>query len=137
MIRRLGIFLIGLVLGSICTFAKSTALLVGIGNYNFAATGWSEIHGNNDVLLLEEKLKVKGFTVSHLIDSKATKNNIKNALSKLVASTVDGDVVYLHFSGHGQLVADMNNDEQKELDQSFVCYDACFSPKYKIAGKCF
>lgn len=135
MIRRLGIFLTGLILGSVCVLAKNTALLVGIGNYNFAATGWSEIHGNNDVSLLEEKLKAKGFSVSHLIDAKATKSNIKNALSKLVASTIGGDVVYLHFSGHGQLVADMNNDEQKEFDQSFVCYDACFSPNYKIAGK--
>lgn len=135
MIRRLGIFLTGLILGSVCALAKNTALLVGIGNYNFAATGWSEIHGNNDVSLLEGKLKAKGFSVSHLIDAKATKSNIKNALSKLVASTIGGDVVYLHFSGHGQLVADMNNDEQKEFDQSFVCYDACFSPNYKIAGK--
>lgn len=135
MIRRLGIFLTGLILGSVWALAKNTALLVGIGNYNFAATGWSEIHGNNDVSLLEGKLKAKGFSVSHLIDAKATKSNIKNALSKLVASTIGGDVVYLHFSGHGQLVADMNNDEQREFDQSFVCYDACFSPNYKIAGK--
>ena len=118
MIRRLGIFLTGLILGSVCALAKNTALLVGIGNYNFAATGWPEIHGNNDVSLLEGKLKAKGFSVS-----------------QLVASTIGGDVVYLHFSGHGQLVADMNNDEQKEFDQSFVCYDACFSPNYKIAGK--
>ena len=135
MIRRLGIFLIGFALCNAYAFAKNTALLVGIGSYNFAATGWSEIHGNNDVFLLEEKLKAKGFTVSHLIDAKATKSNLKNALSRLVASTASDDVVYLHFSGHGQLVADMNNDEQKELDQSFVCYDACFSPKYKVAGK--
>lgn len=124
----------GLVLGYVCTFAKNTALLIGIGNYNPATTGWSTIHGNNDVTLLEKKLKAKGFSVSHLIDKKATKNNIKTALSRLVASTIAGDMVYLHFSGHGQLIADMNNDEQEELDQSFVCYDACFSPKYKVAG---
>lgn len=124
----------GLVLGYVCTFAKNTALLIGIGNYNPATTGWSTIHGNNDVTLLEKKLKAKGFSVSYLIDKKATKNNIKTALSRLVASTVAGDMVYLHFSGHGQLIADMNNDEQEELDQSFVCYDACFSPKYKVAG---
>lgn len=127
----------GLVLGYVCTFAKNTALLIGIGNYNTATTGWSTIHGNNDVTLLEKKLKAKGFSVSYLIDKKATKNNIKTALSRLVASTVAGDMVYLHFSGHGQLIADKNNDEQEEFDQSFVCYDACFSPKYKVAGNSY
>ena len=137
MIRRLSIFLMGLVLGYVCTFAKNTALLIGIGNYNTATTGWSTIHGNNDVTLLEKKLKAKGFSVSYLIDKKATKNNIKTALSRLVASTVAGDMVYLHFSGHGQLIADKNNDEQEEFDQSFVCYDACFSPKYKVAGNSY
>ena len=117
--------------------AKNTALLIGIGNYNPAATGWSKLHGNNDVSLLETKLKAKGFFVSHLTDSKATKNNIKAALTRLVGSVSSGDIVYLHFSGHGQLVADMNNDEQEGLDQSFVCYDACFSPNYKVSGKSY
>lgn len=117
--------------------AKNTALLIGIGNYNPAATGWSKLHGNNDVSLLETKLKAKGFYVSHLTDSKATKNNIKAALTRLVGSVSSRDIVYLHFSGHGQLVADMNNDEQEGLDQSFVCYDACFSPNYKVSGKSY
>ncbi|MDD6889602.1 MAG: caspase family protein [Bacteroidales bacterium] len=134
MIKRLTTLIIGLVIGSACLLAKNTALLIGIGNYNTTTTGWSVIHGNNDVVLLEAKLKDKGFIVSHLIDNKATKANIMTALSNLVASATNGDVMYLHFSGHGQLVSDMNNDEQEEFDQSFVCYDACFSPKYEISG---
>ncbi len=122
-------------LGLMC--AKNSALLIGIGNYNPATTGWPKIHGNNDVSLLEAKLKSKGFTVSHLTDANATKNNIKAALTKLVGAVSAGDIVYLHFSGHGQLVADMNNDEQEDFDQSFVCYDACFSPNYKVSGKSY
>ena len=137
MIKRLTTLIIGLVIGSACLLAKNTALLVGIGNYNTKATGWSVIHGNNDVVLLEAKLKDKGFIVSHLIDNKATKANIRTALSNLVASATNGDVIYLHFSGHGQLIADMNNDETADFDQSFVCYDACFSPKYKISGTAY
>lgn len=134
MIKRLTALIIGLVIGSACLLAKNTALLIGIGNYNPTTTGWSVIHGNNDVILLKSKLKAKGFNISHLIDGKATKANIRTALSNLVASATNGDVIYLHFSGHGQLVSDMNNDEQEDFDQSFVCYDACFSPKYKISG---
>lgn len=135
MIRRSGIVLMVFVFGYVSTFAKNTALLIGIGDYDPVITGWSKIHGNNDISLLEEKLKTKGFSVSCLVDSDATKGKIKTALSSFVASVQSGDVVYLHFSGHGQLIADMNNDEQEGFDQSFVCYDACFSPKYKINGK--
>ena len=73
----------GVVLGCICLAAKNTALLVGIGNYNPANTGWSVIHGNNDVTLLESKLKAKGFKVDHLVDGRATKDNIKTAYQNL------------------------------------------------------
>ena len=115
--------------------AKNTALLIGIGDYKPEATGWNPIHGNNDVDLLKGKLQSKGFEVTTLKDSQATKNNITKALNNLVSTTRPGDVVYLHFSGHGQLVEDYNNDEQEEFDQSFICYDACFSPQYSISGK--
>ena len=135
--RRLGILTIGLILGCLCMAAKNTALLIGIGNYNTKSTGWSVIHGNNDVALLEKKLKATGFSVSHLIDNKATKHNVKTALSNLVANAKSGDVIYLHFSGHGQLIEDPNLDEQEELDQSFVCYDACFSSNYQSGGKSY
>ena len=134
MTKRISVFAIVLVLGCISVIAKKTALLIGIGNYNTTTTGWSVIHGNNDVILLTSKLKAKGFLVSSLTDSRATKSNIKTALSNLVASVTAGDIVYLHFSGHGQLIEDMNNDEQEDLDQSFVCFDACFSSKYKVLG---
>lgn len=117
--------------------AKDYALLIGIGNYDTANTGWSVIHGNNDVSLLIGKLKEKGFKVSTLTDKAATKANIIKALHNLETLANTGDVVYLHFSGHGQLIADMNNDEQEDFDQSFVCYDACFSTNYKIDGKVY
>lgn len=117
--------------------AKNQALLIGIGDYNTANTGWSIIHGNNDVSLLSGKLKVKGFNVATLTDKAATKANIQKALHNLETKVMSGDVVYIHFSGHGQLIADMNNDEQEDLDQSFVCYDACFSPNYKVSGKAY
>lgn len=117
--------------------AKNRALLVGIGNYNTNSTGWSVIHGNNDVSLLSKKLKSKGFEIITLTDKKATKVNVIDSLTKLESTVAKGDLVYIHFSGHGQLIEDMNNDEQGDLDQSFVCYDACFSPKYKVGGKAY
>ena len=117
--------------------AKNRALLIGIGNYNTAETGWTVIHGNNDVALLKGKLMTNGFTVTTLSDAAATKAGVKASLDRLSKSCENGDVVYLHFSGHGQLVEDYNNDEQDELDQSFICYDACFSPRYKSNGTAY
>ena len=136
--RKLYLLLVvSIILGNLSGFAKNTALLIGIGNYNTKSTGWSVIHGNNDVALLETKLKSNGFSVDKLVDNKATKRNIKTALSGLVNSAKNGDNIYLHFSGHGQLFTDLNGDEKKGLDQSFVCYDACFSHNYKISGKSY
>lgn len=136
--RKLYLLLVvSIILGNLSGFAKNTALLIGIGNYNTKSTGWSVIHGNNDVALLETKLKSNGFSVDKLVDNEATKRNIKIALSGLVNSAKNGDNIYLHFSGHGQLFTDLNGDEKKGLDQSFVCYDACFSHNYKISGKSY
>lgn len=136
--RKLYLLLVvSIILGNLSGFAKNTALLIGIGNYNTKSTGWSVIHGNNDVALLETKLKSNGFSVDKLVDNEATKRNIKTALSGLVNSAKNGDNIYLHFSGHGQLFTDLNGDEKKGLDQSFVCYDACFSHNYKISGKSY
>ena len=135
--KRFCFFVFSMILGCLSVCAKNTALLIGIGNYNTKSSGWSIIHGNNDVALLEAKLKANGFSVSNLVDHKATKSNIKIALSNLAKTADSGDVIYLHFSGHGQLFTDLNGDEKEGVDQSFVCYDACFSPKYKISGKSY
>ena len=108
--------------------ARNSALLIGIGHYDTLATGWAKIHGNNDVTLLQHKLEKQGFEVATLTDSAATKAEVMDALHQLVSRTLAGDQVYLHFSGHGQLIEDVNGDE--ELDQSFVCYNACFSTDF-------
>lgn len=117
--------------------AHNRALLVGIGDYDRAATGWSTIHGNNDVALLDGKLAAKGFTVSKLVDTQATKAKIIKALDDIVSVTGPGDMIYIHFSGHGQLIEDLNGDEPSRTDQSFVCYDACRSPSYLVGKRSY
>jgi hypothetical protein len=125
-----------LVLCSVSLCARNSALLVGVGNYNTAATGWPVIHGNNDVELLLPRLSADCFDVRTLVDSEATKANIMSALRSIASGASSGDVVYIHFSGHGQQVQDMNRDEDDDFDESFVCYDACFSAQYSVgAGK--
>lgn len=126
---RKTILLMVLILSAYVSFAKNTALIIGIGNYDSSKTGWNKIHGNNDVALLQYKLKAHGFIVSTLVDQQATKQNVVSAIKKIAASTSAGDNVYIHFSGHGQLVEDINGDEEDGYDQSFICYDACYSSK--------
>lgn len=129
--------MVTLILTSVIMNAKNQALLVGIGTYNSEKTGWNKINGNNDADLLESKLKKQGYNITTLKDSKATKNNVKSALNNLVATAKAGDIVYIHFSGHGQLVEDLTGEEPDGFDQSFVCYDACYSSRYNVNGTAY
>ena len=47
----------------------------------------------------------------------------------LINKVNSGDVVYIHFSGHGQQVTDLNGDEEDKLDEAWIPYDACFAFK--------
>lgn len=117
-------------LPSIAMYAESRALLIGIGDYDTQRTGWRKIHGDADVALLAPELREKGFLVNILVNKKATKNNIINALRKLSKEAREGDKVYFHFSGHGQRVPDINGDEEDGFDEAIIPFDAYRAPAY-------
>ncbi len=102
------------------------ALLVGISDYQCINKygGWNNIHGKNDVDLLSTTLKDNGVSVSCLSDKEATKSGITKALNKLVSQCKSGDIVYLHFSTHGQPFEDISGDEDDGWDESIVPVDA-------------
>lgn len=116
--------------------AENRALLVGIGRYP-VYTGWSTIHGDADVDLLATALKKKGYVdVKTLKNAQATKAAIVKELANLATRCGRGDRVYFHFSGHGQLVADINGDEGKEgFDESIVPYNACKTVTTRVNGR--
>lgn len=103
------------------------AFLVGISHYDVAinAHQWSDINGLNDVMLISRLLKKQGFHVTQIIDQNATYKNIISELKLFISNTRPGDLVYLHFSGHGQPVEDVNHDETDGWDESFIPIDAC------------
>lgn len=110
------------------TKAESYALLIGISEYP-AQSGWATLSSKNDIIHLEAALKLNGFktaNINKIEDDLATKSEILNQFQKLIDSVNKGDIVYVHFSGHGQQVIDDNNDEVDALDESIVPYD---SPK--------
>lgn len=102
------------------------ALLVGISNYQCVNKygGWNNIHGKNDIDMLYPTLKKHGVSVSCLYDREATKAGITKALNVLASQCKVGDIVYLHFSTHGQPFEDVNGDEDDGWDESIVPVDA-------------
>ena len=110
------------------------AFLVGISNYDTALTSyqWNNINGIEDVNLLSPILFNQGFSIITLLDKEATYKNIVTQLSDFSDNIKNGDIVYLHFSAHGQPVEDTNGDEEDGWDEAIVPIDA-----YKIYKKGF
>ena len=101
------------------------ALVIGIGEQ--VDKSWAKINGDKDVPLVQQMLQKVGYTdIRTLVNKQATKTGIVTAFKKLTAQCAVGDIVYVHFSGHGQQVTDVNGDEGKKdgWDEAWVPYDA-------------
>lgn len=115
------------------------ALIVGISDYGNAKEDpnkWSNISGANDVALLSPLFKQQGYKVTTLSDAQATYSGITSALKKIVKQSQKGDIVYLHFSMHGQPFEDLNGDEADGWDEALIPVDAQMHyAKGKYEGK--
>lgn len=103
------------------------ALLVGVSDYGNPREDpdkWANISGANDVALLSPLFKKQGFAVTTLVDKQATYANITGALKKVVKDAKKGDIVYIHFSMHGQPFEDLNGDEADGWDEALIPVDA-------------
>ena len=100
------------------------ALVIGLGEQQDKA--WNKINGDKDVPFVQAMLKNAGFkSVTTLVNRQATKVGIVRAFKRMTASCKHGDVVYIHYSGHGQQMTDIHNDEKDGLDECWIPYDAC------------
>jgi len=100
------------------------ALVIGLGQQQ--DKGWNKINGDKDVPFVQVMLKNAGFkSVTTLVNQQATKVGIIGAFKRVAASCKLGDVVYIHYSGHGQQMTDVHNDEKDGLDECWIPYDAC------------
>ena len=105
------------------TAQTKRALVIGLGEQQDKA--WNKINGDKDVPLVQRMLKSAGFkSVTTLVNRQATKTGIIGAFRKMAASCKQGDVVYVHYSGHGQQMTDVHNDEKDGLDECWIPYDA-------------
>jgi hypothetical protein len=105
---------------------RKLALIIAIAKYP-RASGYSKLHSNNDVPLIRAALVGQGFdstAIRVLADSQATRAGILQALDSLIADSRPGDVVVVHYSGHGHQMTDDNGEEEDGLDELWVPFDA-------------
>lgn len=101
------------------------AVLIGVNRYQIPG---ADLRGCvNDVKNLSSVLTQHyGFgssDVMTLLDDKATKKNIQAAIKQTVGGAKKGDVVLLHFSGHGSNVPDNDGDEADYRDEILCPHD--------------
>jgi len=120
------LFLIFMLAAALSVHAEKYALIIAIGDYPEEGK-WPDISSQNDVLHVEAALLKLGFPADHIrkiTDGQATKQGILDALNGLTSRVTKGDIVYIHYSGHGQQVVDQGTDEIDGLDEALVPYDS-------------
>lgn len=126
------IFVFLILMQGYCTSVHATkrAIVFGLGKYQDQS--WSTIHGDRDADIVKNMLIKNSFTdIKVLKNENATKKNMVNAFVELTKRCKLGDVVYIHYSGHGQLMTDLDGDEadlwtgkHRNWDESWIPYDA-------------
>src|SRR5262245_22260673 len=111
------------------TQGTSRALLIGIQTYTQLGEDWWNLDGPaNDIALVHHVLIDRlGFTEKNIVllqDRAATRAAIAGAFKRLIKDTKPGDRVYIHYSGHGSSVPDVNGDEgARRKDSTIVPVD--------------
>ncbi|MEN8215464.1 MAG: caspase family protein [Pseudomonadota bacterium] len=99
------------------------ALLIGIENY----PNVSPLRGAiNDVKLIQGVLRQRfGFRDDNfliLLNEQATHTGVEKAFRTLIEQVKPNDFVYIHYAGHGAQTADLNGDERKGQDETWVSF---------------
>lgn len=116
----------------------SRALLIGIQTYTQLGEDWWNLDGPaNDIALVHRVLVDRlGFQEKNIVvlqDRAATRDAIAGTLKRLIRDTRSGDRVYIHYSGHGSSVPDVNGDEGvRRKDSTLIPVDGWGTGAYQI-----
>ena len=106
------------------------ALLVGISKYSRGRPNdldWWDLHATNDVdavaTVLKDRFQFGADDIVILRNDNARRKDILDGFERLVRDTREGDVVYFHYSGHGQQVPDETGEEIDGWAQSIIPFD--------------
>lgn len=103
------------------------ALIFGLGKQ--ADPAWGKINGDLDVYYVQQLVEQMGYTdIVTLRNEEATKAAMVDAFKSLTARCQKGDYVYIHYSGHGQLITDIDGDESLKWDNSHSQWDESWVP---------
>ena len=110
------------------------ALVIGLGKQEDSA--WRKINGDKDVPYVLEILSAANYgQVITCVNEEATKAGIVSAFQTLTMSCQPNDIVYIHYSGHGQQMRDRDDEERDLLDECWIPYDAYRSPSETYRGE--
>lgn len=99
------------------------AILVGVGAYpkNDSIKGkWKDLSSMNDLKIIENMLLDQKFEASNIVvvkNEKATVENILKEFDKLIEKLQPGDIVFFHYSGHGQQISDIDPTKHKQYSK--------------------
>lgn len=105
-------------------FKNKKALLIGI---NYIGTD-HELNGCiDDTERMKTFLETKGFNnfdiMTDLTNINPTRINILNKIKNLIHNSVEGDLLFIYFSGHGSYTYDLNGDEEDGNDEVIISSD--------------
>lgn len=124
------------------SFAQTKhAILIGVAKYpdRTDVKAWGDLSSDNDIELVKNMLLNQKFDAKNIVeilDKKATASNVLAELDILLSKLILGDIVYIHYSGHGQQIADWDakdypnvryiaKDEGEDgLDEALALYNA-------------
>lgn len=113
-----------LLAGSPMVAQTRRALVIGLGQQ--MDKSWGKINGDRDIALVTTMLRAAEYAdVTTLRNEQATKAAIVAAMRGLASRAHRGDIIYIHFSGHGQQMTDTDHDERDDrYDEAWIPYDA-------------
>lgn len=110
------------------------ALLFAISDYPEKG-GWDKLSSSNDIIHISKALQWIGFQPAYIVtvtDNKVTVPGVKEAFNDLNNRIKKGDIVFIHFSGHGTQVEADRDNKIDGLDECLVPYDALSLEKIDI-----
>ena len=119
-------YLFLVLLWSVCLFADSNALIVGVGKYENGLNALYGVHKDiENIQVILQTLNVQKENMNILEDEKATLNGVREAFRQYIISDKNKleNIFVFYYSGHGLQVVDKSGDEEDHWDEATALYD--------------